>query len=207
MRTWLSYYVFAIVYVFLLWEHFRCQQRKWRMRVLEACRCSTVCLIKMYTWKQYEPRLRGLCTASPPVSLIAGACRRHNSVELLPQLLSGLNVHRCWHHSVNTTALGVESQVRVGDVQDCSCCNSDWLKTDGVFLKDRQTYSHLGTTAVTQLLHQTGALLCALLKRRRKLAVKLATGIQPMFYSVKFSDYLLASACRFHTLLSNYFPS
>lgn len=73
------FYVFARVYAFLLWEHFRCQQRKWWMRVLEACRCSTVCLIKVYTWKQYEPRLRSLCTTSPARQ---SYCRRLPSSQL-----------------------------------------------------------------------------------------------------------------------------
>lgn len=71
--------MFACVYEFLLWEHFRCQQRKWRMRALEACQCSTVCLIKVYACKQYEPRLRGLCTASPPRQ---SCCRRLPSSQL-----------------------------------------------------------------------------------------------------------------------------
>lgn len=105
--------------------------------VLEARRRPAACLIKAYTWKQYEPRLRSLC-ATPPTC--QPYCRRPPPPELRGAAASAFVWAKCTQmltaQCKHDSTWG--SRVMSGRVmcKTTSFCDSDWLETDGVFLKD-----------------------------------------------------------------------
>lgn len=126
--------------VFLPQDHSRCHWYKWRVWVFQACGLPTVDLINVCVcacvsieavWVEVK---RVLLSLSSPVSFTADACLHLGSAERSAQLLFGWNVHRCWHHSVNSTGPGVVSGR--WDVRDCSRYRSSWLTADSIFLRD-----------------------------------------------------------------------
>ncbi len=97
--------------VFPPMDHSKCQWCKWRVRVFQTCGLPAVDSIKvcvrMCLWVEVK---RVLLSLSSAVTFTADACLHLCSAERATQLLSGWNVHRCWHRSVNTTGLAVQKE-------------------------------------------------------------------------------------------------